>query len=382
MNDNPTKDRHDSSAHEREAAIIEQIKQLPDVDVPQGMADQIMTAIRSRKQPWWRTFFFRLSRTWTFTFTPIKWVPAGTALLLGLVIGYGLNPMSGDPGSASYPELTLSIESAETHHKLGRHLLAIDRAEEALVHLKRAAQIQPGSAPYHFWVGVNFWTLKDADQELAQYQEALRIDPDFLPAHVYIGHNYLDRDNWQMALSHYDRVLQDLPDHPEALFNKAIALRHQDTPARENKAWRAYLDVYNRGQDASRAVSHLNANGDFSFRRIQLGPLEIVKRSIVFPHENASLDVVAQDTLDDIGRVMAGNGKLTLHIVAYVNNDADLAKSRARAVKQYLTKRYHQIAPYNIKLSWFGVPETVHTQTGAFHLDDSLRLFATQFDKS
>ena len=91
---------------------------------------------------------------------------------------------------------------------------------------------------------------------------------------------------------------------------------------------------------------------------------------------------MAQETLDAIGRVLAGNGKLNLHVVAYVNNDADLAKTRARAVKQYLTKRYRQIAPYHIKLSWFGVSETVHTQAGAFHLDDSLRLFATQFDNS
>ncbi|MGD9332893.1 MAG: tetratricopeptide repeat protein [Desulfobacterales bacterium] len=362
--------------------VIEQLRRLPEVDVPEGLARRIMTALPSRKKPWWQILLLRLSRPQTISFIPLKWVPVGTALLLGMLIGYGLHGEPGKTISDARPQTIQSQAKAELHYALGRQLLAVEQAEQALPHLQRAVETRPNRALYHFWLGVNYWTVSDLDQELAHYREALKLDPDFLPAHVYTAHNLLDRGDWQAALRHYRRVLQEVPNHPEALFNSALAHQNQDDQTQANELWSTYLDYYDRGAQALQAVEHLNANGNFTFRRIRLGPVDRVIKSITFRRGGTLLDETSRTTLDDIGRILAANRKLVLHVVAYAENDAEMAHRRAHVIKRHLTGRFDDIAPRRIKLSWFGVPETVHMEGHAFQLDPSIQLFATTFDAS
>lgn len=381
-----TNDRYDrqgaSSPGGSENDIIAQLRQLPDVDPLEGLSDRIMSALQTRRRFWWRTLLFRLSRPWTISFTPLRWAPVGAALMVGLVIGFHLDRMPTEPESLPAQQMAQTENNAVLHFKLGRLLLAGGQAKEALEHLKRAADVHPNHALYHFWVGVNHWRLGDASQERSYYQQALKIDPDFLPAHVYLGHNYLDSGDWQAALRHYRRVLKDIPKHPEALFNAAVALQHQGESRLENDAWIAYLNAHDRGAKALRALARLNANGDFTFRNIQLGPLEIVKRRITFSPEGALLADTARDTLADIGRVLANNLSLELHVVAYVENDARLARLRARAVKQHLAEHFTDVSPRRIKLSWFGVPEKIQTGGRAHELGASVHVFAMTIEES
>jgi len=382
MTDNPIDHHRSHSTEGLEDEVILQLRSLPDVEVPAGLSKQIMAAVHGRKRSWWRSVIFRLSRPRTISFTPLKWAPVGAALMVGLFIGFNLDRMSTAPEPSPAQQLAQSENDADVHFKLGRLLLANDRAAEALVHLKQAAHAHPDNASYRFWVGVNFWTLNDFDQEREYYQSALTIDPDYLPAHVYLGHNYLDRGDWQTALGHYERVLQDVPDHPEALFNRGLALRYQGDTALESNAWAAYLDLYDRGEKAIQAVTFLNANGDFTYRRIQLGPLGMVKKTVGFIPRSAILDDASRAILDDIGQVVARNRELQLHVVAYVDEDAHLAKLRARAVKQYLNDRFANVSPQRIKLSWFGVAETVPLKGRTYHINDSIHMFATVIAES
>ena len=131
-----------------------------------------------------------------------------------------------------------------------------------------------------------------------------------------------------------------------------------------------------------KAVDFLNANGDFSFRKIQLGPLRMVKKTIQFGRERDTLLDADRATLDSIGKVMTHHEKLQLHVVAYVDNDADLAKRQALAVKHYLNRQFEELSPQRIKLSWFGVPETVSFGDRTYRLDDSVRIFTTMVDQS
>jgi tetratricopeptide (TPR) repeat protein len=273
-----------------------------------------------------------------------------------------------------------SVYDADVHYQRGRKLLTANQAEEALVHLKRAADIHPDRALYQFWVGVNYWALQDYDEELGRYDKALAIDPGFLPAHVYSGHNYLDRGDWQTALVHYQRVLQDVPDHSEALFNSGLALRLQGDKRLENEAWRSYLDYYDRSGESMQAVEYLNANGDFSYRRIQLGMVALVKESIRFDDDDARLAKSSRATLDDIRRIIKRNHRLQLHIVSYAANDAPLAKLRAQAVERYMIDNNAEMAAQRIKTSWFGVPETVELADRSYQLENSIRLFATSIN--
>ncbi|MBC2733708.1 MAG: tetratricopeptide repeat protein [Desulfobacteraceae bacterium] len=382
MTDNTIDHHRGHSTEGLEDEVIAQLRSLPDVEVPVGLSKQIMAAVHGRKRSWWRTVIFRLSRPRTVSFTPLKWAPVGAALMVGLFIGFNLDRMSTAPEPSPAQQLAQSENDADVHFKLGRLLLANDKAAEALVHLKQAAHAHPDNASYRFWVGVNFWTLNDFDQEREYYQSALTIDPDYLPAHVYLGHNYLDQGDWQTALGHYERVLQDVPDHPEALFNRGVALRYQGDTALENNAWAAYLDHYDRGEKALQAVTYLNANGNFSFRRIQMGPVEVVKRRISFRPDETVLEGTAHHTLEDIGHLFEQNRRLELHVVAYVANDAQLAKLRAKKVKQHLTDQFDGISPQRIKLSWFDVGETIKMDDHVYQLGSSIHVFATTVEES
>lgn len=365
----------------RKKDLIDQIREFPDIDVPTGLSDRIMAALKPRQRSWWQLFVFQLSRPRTITIRPLQWATLGAVMmvLIAVFIFYRT-----PEGTVSSPHQTLAHinEDAELHYLLGRRLLADDQADAALVHLTQAVDARPDHALYQFWVGVTYWALNDLDQERAHYQTALQLDPDLLPAHVYIGHNYLDRGEWEQAVYHYQRVLQDTPRHAEALFNTGMALRKQGRTILENDTWRTYLGDYDRGERAVEAVTFLNANGDFTFRRIQLGPLGIVKKTIDFVPRSAALDDASRATLDDIGQVVAHNRKLQLHVVAYVNEDTHLAMLRARAVKQYLNDQFANVSPQRIKLSWFGVSETVPLEGRTHHLNDSIRLFATVMDES
>ena len=153
-------------------------------------------------------------------------------------------------------------------------------------------------------------------------------------------------------------------------------------PILENDAWTAYLEAYDRGEQALQAAAYLNANGDFTFRRIQLGPLEMVKRRITFRPGETTLEEIARDTLGDIGRVLANNHKLELHIVAYVENNAQLAKLRAKAIKQYLAESFAGISPQRLKTSWFNVPEKIQLEDHTYKLGSSIHVFATTVEES
>ena len=365
----------------RKKDLIDRIREFPDIDVPAELSDRIMAALKPRRRPWWRLFLFRLSRPRTITIHPLQWVTLGALTVLVMaVFSFYRTP----EGSAPSPHQTLAHINgdAELHYLLGRRLLADDQAGAALEHLTQAVNARPDHALYQFWAGVNYWALNDLDQERAHYRAALQLDPDLLPAHVYIGHNYLDRGEWEKALHHYQRVLEDTPRHADALFNTGMALRKQGRAMLETDAWRTYLDDYGRGERAIEAAAFLNANGDFTFRRIQLGPLGIVKKTIRFNPRSATLDAADLATLDDIGQVVARNRKLQLHVVAYVDNDVNLAKLRARAVKQYLNEQFADLSLQHIKLSWFGVSETVLMENRTYHLNDSIHMFATVIDES
>ncbi len=360
--------------------LADRLSRLQEVDVPEGLSDQIMAAIRPRRRPWWQTLLFRLSQPRTITFSPAKWAPVSAALALGLIIGFSINRMPTRPVSSSGPHVAQSVYDADIHYQRGRKLLAANQAEEALVHLKRAADIHPNRALYQFWVGVSYWTLQDYDEELGYYNNALAIDPGFLPAHVYSGHNYLDRGDWQSALMHYRRVLQDVPDHSEALFNSGLALRLKGDKGRENMAWKAYLDYYDRSRESVQAVEYLNVNGDFSYRRIQLGVVTLVKESIRFDDGGARLSEPSRAALDDISHIIERNHGLQLHIVSYAANDEPLAKLRAQAVKRYVIDNTGEADQQRIKTSWFGVPETVEHGDRSYQLEHSIQLFATSIN--
>ena len=367
-----------STADDPPDRLVECLRRLPDVDPPEGLSARILEALPRSRRPWWQRMRFKFSRFGSTALTPMKWAPAAATLAIGVIIGISLNQ---NPDEHRQQVARQAVDAEADYHQ-GRRLLAEDQTEKALGYLKRAASAHPEQALYQFWLGVAYWALEDPDRERSHYLAALNHDPDFLPAHVYIGHNYLDRGEYQAARRHYRHVLQAVPDHAEALYHTGLALHRLGDTRAENEAWRAYLAYYDRGRSALQAVAFLNANGDFSYRRIQLGPLSLVKPSIAFAAGRSELNAGSRTTLDDIGRIVAGNRKLQLHVLAYDANDAETAKKRAKTIKHYLLDRYTGMSTRRIKASWFGVSEKIQLQNRSYERASSIHLFATQVDES
>jgi tetratricopeptide (TPR) repeat protein len=262
---------------------------------------------------------------------------------------------------------------------MGRSLLALDRPVKALPHLKAAAASYPRKAAYYFWLGVAYWANMDFDQERDSYLAALSIDPAHVQSHVYLGHNLMDRNAWSQALAQYDLALKTKPDLAEALYNRGLALQRLGRRQDEKAAWKAYLKIYHgSGSWAARAVEHLNATGDFSYRMWRMGAMKLSIPSIGFKPGTSELTPAGVDAVSHIRRVLAGHKALDLHVIAYVEKNSQLAQTRARKVKQSILKNVSAINPARIKVSWFNIPEEISIEGKNVNLSDSVKLIAIQ----
>ena len=269
-------------------------------------------------------------------------------------------------------------KNPEAHYYLGRFYLAQERPEEALPHLKQAVQGDPTKADYHFWLGVAYWAVRDFDLERRSYLQALAENPKHLPARLYLAHNLLDCGEWQEALDNYDLLLRREPNNPEALYNRALALRELHRPHEEALAWKRYLQYYPEGKWALRAVDHLNQLGQFTYRNFTIGYRRVTLEHITFPPGSAKLLPQGKPSLQVLGTILSINNKISLEIVCYKSGDPTLATARAKAVRDYLVQQFPKVKPSRIGARGIGYKEKIKTGSKVYFLDDSTTFVTTK----
>jgi tetratricopeptide (TPR) repeat protein len=269
-------------------------------------------------------------------------------------------------------------QNPEAQYYLGRFYLALERPEEALPHLKQAVKGDPAKADYHFWLGVAYWAIRDFDLERKSYLQALAKDPKHVPARLYLAHNFLDSGEWQEALDNYDLLLRREPYNPEALYNRALALKELHRPKEEARAWKRYLQYYQEGKWALRAVDHLNRLGKFSYRNFTIGYRRVTLEHIPFPPGSAKLLSQGKPSLQVLGTILSINDKIWLEVVCYKNGDPSLATARAKAVRDYLLQEYPRLKPSRIGVRGIGRTERIKTGSKVYLLDDSTTFITTR----
>ncbi len=250
-------------------------------------------------------------------------------------------------------------EDAAARYYLGRCFLAEKRAEEASIQLKKAAALNPGKAEYHFWEGVSYWALLDFDSERQSYQRAIALAPNHVPAHVYLGHNYLDKGETAKALSEYETALKLDPQHPEALFNRALALGKLGRSRDEVPAWKEYLKYYPDGSLARKAAENLNRLGDFTYRNHLIGIRLVTLDWIRFQPGESTLDKTAEPSLRVLGSILSINKTIKLEISSYCKGDAALAEARGMSVRKFLADEFPSVDPARLNVSFSGQPEKI-----------------------
>jgi len=277
-------------------------------------------------------------------------------------------------------QLKAKPDNPEANYYLGRCLLATNRADIAMNYLSKADDLGTNIPEYKFWLGVGYWANMEFDKERQSYIDVLKISPNHLQANLYLGHSYMDKNMWMAALDQYNVVLAINPDVPEAIYNTALIYKKINNKEAEIKAWLSYLSRYQYGKTSYYGVERLNILGDFTYREILIGNKKIVMPAIRFD-QNGTMDVNdGRKALQIIGETLVKENTLYLHVVAFVNNSSDEAKSRAMAIKNSILKNNPKIDQSRIKTSWFDVPEKVETKRGIYSIDESI-LFITMQER-
>ena len=135
-------------------------------------------------------------------------------------------------------------DSAAAQHTAGVAMMLIDRPDDAIQSLELAVQRAPKDA--------SAWS----DLAAARYVAAIR---------------YLRPSLYSEALASADEALRFAPDHPEALFNRALILDRLGLREEARAAWKRYLAADGSSAWAAEAQRYLKENPavdlDLQFRR-------------------------------------------------------------------------------------------------------------------
>jgi len=289
---------------------------------------------------------------------------------------YYLNRGDFAAGRAAFaPRLVQFPDDPELNYFMARFELGADKPEAALPHIQKAVKLSPANADYRFWEGVTFWALMKPDRERTAYEKALAIDPDHLSANLYLAHNMLDRGRNAEALKLYDKTLSLNPREPQAMFNRAVALERMKRDREMKLSMHRYLETYPDAPLARQGVRILNKAGDFTWRNHLIGLRTIPLRAVDFQPGSATLTESAQASLKGIGEILSEKADLSVHVVAYVKGDKILARKRALAVRNFVSREYPEVAPERLAPSWFDKPESIKTDGRTHNLAQSVNIF-------
>jgi len=267
---------------------------------------------------------------------------------------------------------------ALANYYMARYLLALDRPNDALPYIKEAVALEFNNADYHYWLGVCYHGLKRYREERQSYLRAIQYNNRHADAYLYLGHSYLESGKWEEALGAYDKVLEIDKDHPQAMYNRALALNKLQRFSEEIAAWKGYLSIYPAGGWAIQAVDHLNFRGNFDYRNYQIGYRRVPLKKIRFEGLTSILDVATKSSMGVIGSILSINKKIDLQIVGYKTGHKSLALKRANGVKEYMINNFSEIDPNRLTIRGVGTPEKIQINWKTFSVDDSINLITTK----
>jgi tetratricopeptide (TPR) repeat protein len=129
----------------------------------------------------------------------------------------------------------LRPDFAESANNLGDALNRLGRATEAVEHLEAAIRLQPGFAEAHNNLGVAFMATQRPADGIARFAEAARIKPGYALAHRNLGLAFLNTHRAAEALAPLARATELQPGYAQAHTERGIAFtelgRHAEAVA-------------------------------------------------------------------------------------------------------------------------------------------------------
>ena len=168
--------------------------------------------------------------------------PGHAQALLTLAYTYGLQHRYREAVDLYRQTLELNPNLAEARLNLATLLLfQDDKPTEAAAEFQRVLEALPDSYEAHFYLAIALERQEQTEQALLHYRRAAELDPesrDPLEAMLFV---LLGQEDWGQA----DKVLQELsrraPDDAKLLRARAELLRHQNKPAEALEAYEKFL---------------------------------------------------------------------------------------------------------------------------------------------
>jgi len=107
------------------------------------------------------------------------------------------------------------------HNSLGNALARKGQLDEAIVHLRQAAEFRPDYSDAHYNLGTALFQKGDLDGAIAEWRKTLSIHPYDAGAHTSLGNALVQKGLLREAADHYEKALQSDPDGILPLNNLA-----------------------------------------------------------------------------------------------------------------------------------------------------------------
>jgi protein O-mannosyl-transferase len=121
--------------------------------------------------------------------------------------------------------LSVTPDNAAAHSSMADDLLRQNRNEEAEVHCRELARIEPKARAYaHLMWGQTLVNRNRQSEAVAHFREAIRLDPNMAIAHNNLAMALMQVGKPQEVIEHLNEAARLAPDNPEALNNLAWVL--------------------------------------------------------------------------------------------------------------------------------------------------------------
>ena len=120
--------------------------------------------------------------------------------------------------------LDLEPEYQFGRFNLGSTLLEQGSVAEAIGWLRAVLRTDPNNAKAYYVLANALSKQGERNEAIVYYGRALRLEPDFGDAHTDLANVLLEKDNLEGALVHYREALRLQPDNPGAHYNLAVGL--------------------------------------------------------------------------------------------------------------------------------------------------------------
>jgi protein O-mannosyl-transferase len=152
-----------------------------------------------------------------------QWALVALPLLLGALTWQQIK-MYKDLESLWQTTVARNPEAFLAHNNLAVILRARGQLDEAIFHLQKTLEIQPGFAEAHNNLGNALRQRGQTDLAITHFETALQLEPNNAPAYGNLGSALLDKGQANEAIAQFRKALQLEPGNVELLNNLAYAL--------------------------------------------------------------------------------------------------------------------------------------------------------------